>query len=123
MVLLTGALNEPENVIKATCRIKQPCNIPCPLDIPKLLHVGWYCCPKIEECRADWDKHRVAHVQDMKHAYIDYDKYGVQLNGTLTIKKVLPEDDGKTYICRGKIQLSGTVENTTVVTIIEGTIL
>lgn len=105
-------------------RIEKPCNIPCLLDIPKLLHIGWYCCSTTEECRADWDKHRVAHVEEMKYVYIDYqDKYGVELNGTLTIKKVLPEDDGKIYICRGRIQFSETVENTTMVKIIEGMIL
>ena len=105
-------------------RIEQPLNIPCLLDIKKLLHLAWYRCTTVEECRTDWVKHRIAHIEEMRDVYDDYpDRYGVKLNGTLTINKILPEDDGKIYICLGKIQFSGMVENITVVKIIEGMIL
>lgn len=106
-------------MIKA--RIDQPSTIPCPLDIPKLLHLAWYRCTTVDECITAWDKYRIAHIVDMTNVYVDYpDRYGLELNGTLTIKEVQQEDDGKLYICRGMIQHSGLVENTTILNITRG---
>ena len=86
-----------------------------------MLHIAWYRCTKDDLCRKDWDKHRIAHIEDMAKVHDDYPgRFGVELNGTLTIKKVLPEDDGMRYICRGMIQHSGMVENTTIVKITRG---
>ncbi len=86
-----------------------------------LLHLAWYRCTTVDECRTDWDKYRIGHIVDMTNVYVDYPKrYGLVLNGTLTVKDVLPEDDCKLYICRGLIQHSGVVENITIVNITKG---
>ena len=115
MILFIGA----DILIKA--RIEQPCTIACPLDIPRLQHIAWYRCTTGEECRNDWDKNRIAHIQDMKDVIVDYPgRFEVLLNGTLTIKEVQADDDGKLYLCKGEIQFSGTVQNTTIVEIIKG---
>ena len=53
---------------------------------------------------------------------MDYpERFELNTNGTLTIKEVLPEDDNKIFICRGRGPFE-TVENITVLEIIRGKI-
>ena len=84
--------------------------------------MSWNRCLTEDQCRADWDKYRIAHIKDMTKVYVDYpERFELNTNGTLTIKEVLPEDDNKIFICRGRGPFE-TVENITVLEIIRGKI-
>ena len=103
--------------------IEQPNTIPCGLDIPKLLHVGWYRCTTPDECRMDWDKSLIAHIQNKTKVHIVYpDRYDLNTDGNLIVKvaSILPEDGGKWFICRGKIQFQETMENSIILEIAKG---
>ena len=119
LILVFTVNSQPQNHIKA--RIGQNVSIPCPLDIPVLIYIGWYQCTIEDDCRSHWDEHRVAHVDNKTLVYVDYPKkYELETNGTLTIFDIVPEDDEKLFICKGKIQFSATVENITILEIITG---
>jgi len=113
----TPVASQPQNQIKA--RIGQNVSIPCPLDIPLLINIGWYRCTKEDDCRNNWDEHRVAHIDNKTLVYVDYPKkYELETNGTLTIFEIIPDDDEKLFICKGKIQFSETVDSVTILEII-----
>lgn len=119
LIILFTVASQPQNQIKA--RIGQNVSIPCPLDIPKLIHIGWYRCTLEDDCRNHWDKHRVAHIENKTLVYVDYpNKFELKTNGILTIIEITPEDDYKVFICKGKEQFSGTVDNVTILKIITG---
>ena len=108
--------SQPQNKVKV--RIGQNVSIPCPLDIPVLIDIAWYRCSIENDCRKHWDKHRVAHIFNKTLVYVDHPKkYELETNGTLTIFEIIPEDDKKLFICKGKIQFSGTVDNVTILEI------
>ena len=113
----TGA-SQSQNRVRAT--IGEPISLTCPLHIPHLTHLSWNRCSTEDQCRGDWDKHRIAHVIDMTKVYMDHpERYKLDTNGTLTIKEVLPEDDHMLFFCRGMVDF-GKVENITVLEIIKG---
>lgn len=118
VILPTGA-SQPQNRAKA--RIEEKLSMPCPLDIPRLLHLAWNRCTTEDQCRANWDKYRIARITDKTIVYVDYpERYELATNGTLTVKEVIPEDDNKLFICRGIIRYEENVENITVLEIIRG---
>ncbi|RMX59446.1 hypothetical protein pdam_00015662 [Pocillopora damicornis] len=57
-------------------------------------HISWYRCSS-HDCEHDWDRFLIAHVQNMTETISNDPNFEVYTNGTLVIKKVLPEDDGK----------------------------
>ena len=86
--------------------------------------MAWYICSTAEHCRADWDRHRIGHIENMSDVSVDYpEKFDVSLNATLSITEVLPEDDRKVFICRGKVQYVGIKEHATLIEIATGMIL
>lgn len=63
----------------------------------------------------------VAHVYNKTKVHVAYpDRYDLDTDGNLLVKKVLPEDDGKWFICRGRIQYEATMENSTFLVIAKG---
>lgn len=116
----TGA-SQSQNQVRAT--INKPLSLKCtlPILLVNLTYLSWNRCSTEDQCRADWDKHRIAHITDKTEVHLDYpERYKLDTNGTLTIKEVLPEDDNKVFICRGTVALIGVEENTTVLKIISG---
>ena len=58
----------------------------------------------------------------MKETIADNPNFDVYTNGTLLIKKVLPVDDGKMFICKTWKTLEGTGGSTTILKIKKGDI-
>lgn len=115
----TRGASQSQNQVRAT--INKPVSLKCTLPIPlvNLTHLAWNWCSTEDQCRADWDKHRIAHITDKTEVHLDYpERYKLDSNGTLTIKEVLPEDDNKVFICLGTVALIDVEENTTVLKII-----
>jgi len=116
ITLCTPGASQAQNQAKP--RIETPMSLACSLDIPSLLHLSWNQCSTENQCRADWDKHRIAHIKDMTTIYVDHpERYKLDINGTLTIKEVIPYDDNTILICRGRTPF-GIVEDITVLEII-----
>ena len=89
-----------------------------------LLDAAWYMCATAEHCTTDWDRHRIAHIENMTDVSVDYpDKFDLSLNATLSITEILPDDDRKVFICRGKVQYVGIKEHATLIEIATGMIL
>lgn len=118
VILLTGA-SHLQNRVKA--RIGKKLSMNCPLPISRLLHMSWNRCATEDQCRANWDKSRIARITDKTIVSVDHpERYELGTNGTLTVKEVIPQDDNKLFICRGKIRYEENVENVTVLEIIRG---
>ena len=62
-------------------------------------HISWYRCSTYD-CQHYRDSIRIAHVNNVKETIANDPNFNVYTNGTLVIKKVLPVDDGKKFICR-----------------------
>ncbi len=60
----------------------------------------------------------------MTNVLVDYpDRYDLEIDGNLTVKMVLPVDDGMRFICRGRIQHHEEMENSTILEITRGATL
>ena len=90
-------------------------------DPENVKHIGWYRC-STDDCAHDWDKFRIAHVQNMRVTIPDNPNFEVYTNGTLVIKKVLPVDDRKMFICIAQKTLIGRERSTTILHIAKGNI-
>ena len=90
-------------------------------DPENVKHIGWYRC-STDDCAHDWDKFRIAHVQNMRVTIPDNPNFEVYTNGTLVIKKVLPVDDRKMFICIAQKTLIGRERSTTILHIAKGDI-
>ncbi|XP_058973173.2 protein sidekick-2-like isoform X1 [Pocillopora verrucosa] len=82
-------------------------------DPENVKHIGWYRC-YTDDCANDWDKFRIAHVKNMRVTIPDNPNFEVYTNGTLVIKKVLPVDDRKMFICIAQKTLIGRERSTTI---------
>lgn len=69
----------------------------------------------------EWDKFLIAHIYNKTKVHVAYpDRYNLDNDGNLIVKEVLPEDDRKWFICRGRIQYQATIENSTILKIAKG---
>ena len=88
-------------------------------DPENVKHIGWYRCSRID-CEQHWDEFLIAHVQNMTETIPNNPNFEVYTNGTLVIKKVLPVDDGKIFICVAKERHIGIKRSTTILHIEKG---
>ena len=88
-------------------------------DPENVKHIGWYRCSS-SDCEHDWDKFLIAHVQNVTETIADNPNFEVYTNGTLVIKKVLPVDDGKMFICIAEERHIGRKRSTTILYIGKG---
>ena len=88
-------------------------------DPENVKHIGWYRCSKID-CEQHWDEFLIAHVQNMTETIPNNPNFEVYTNGTLVIKKVLPVDDGKIFICVAEERHIGRKRSTTILHIEKG---
>ena len=58
----------------------------------------------------------------MTETIVDNPNFDVYINGTLVIKKVLPVDDGKMFICIAWDRLIGRKRSTTILNITKGNV-
>ena len=79
-------------------------------------HIAWYHC-RTADCR---DKFLIAHVQNMRVAYVVNPSFDIHISGALVIKKILPVDDGKLFICMTLKNLIGIEMSTTILKIAKG---
>lgn len=83
-----------------------------PLNMPGFLHLAWYLCPTIAQCRSNWDRYRIAQIINKTIALVDFpEKFEVNVYGTLNILKVQPEYDGKALLCKAMFHRIGVREN------------
>ena len=73
-----------------------------------------------DDCEHDLDKFWIAHVQNMTETITDNPNFDVYINGTLVIKKVLPVDGGKMFVCIAWEGLMGRKRSTTILNIAKG---
>ena len=90
-------------------------------DPENVKHIGWYRCSS-SDCEHDWDKFLIAHVQNVTETIADNPNFEVYTNGTLVIKKVLPVDDGKMFICIAEERHIGRKRSTTILHVDEGNV-
>ena len=90
LLLSCSAASDPENVKK----------------------IDWHRCSTYD-CKHDLPKSRIARVQNMTVTVPDQN-LEVYTNGTLVIKKVLPADDGKWFICIPQMMHVGRERSTTI---------
>ena len=88
-------------------------------DPENVKHIGWYRCSRID-CEQHWDEFLIAHVQNMTETIADDPNFEVYTNGTLVIKKVLPVDDGKMFICVAEERHIGRKRSRTILHVDEG---
>ena len=88
-------------------------------DPENVKHIGWYRCSRID-CEQHWDEFLIAHVQNMTETIPNNPNFEVYTNGTLVIKKVLPVDDGKIFICVPEERHIGRKRSTTILHIEKG---
>ena len=108
---------------EVTVKIYERALLACPAfsDPENVTDVGWYRCSS-DDCEHDWDKFKIAYVENMTEAIPSNPNYEVYINGTLVIKKVLPVDNGKIFICMAKEKLVRNEMSTTILHIDEGNI-
>ena len=82
--------------------------------------IDWHRCSTYD-CKHELDKSRIARVQNMRVTIPD-PNFEVYANGTLVIKKVLPADDGKWFICIPQKMFIGKENSTTILHIAKGDI-
>lgn len=83
-----------------------------PLNMPGFLHLAWYLCPTIAQCRSNWDRYRIAQIINKTIALVDFpEKFELNVYGTLNILKVQPEYDGKALLCKAMFHRIGVREN------------
>ena len=83
------------------------------------IHISWYRCSTYD-CQHHWNKLRIAQVNNVKETIADDPNFNVYTNGTLVIKKVLPVDDGKMFICIVHEWLLGRNRSATILHIAKG---
>ena len=88
-------------------------------DLENVEHIGWFRC-SAADCELNWNKFRIAHVQNVKETIADNPNFDVYTNGTLLIRKILPVDDGKMFICKTQKTFEGTGGSTTILNIKKG---
>ena len=82
-------------------------------------HIRWYRCSS-HDCEHDWDRFLIAHVKNMTETFPNNPNFEVYTNGTLVIKKVLPVDDGKMFICVAEEKYIGKKRSRTILHVDEG---
>ncbi|RMX59452.1 hypothetical protein pdam_00015665, partial [Pocillopora damicornis] len=83
-------------VAEVTVKIHERRLLPCSesSDLENVEHIAWFRC-STADCELNWNKLRIAHVQNVEETIADNPNFDVFTNGTLLIRKVLPVDDGK----------------------------
>ena len=107
--------------MNVTVRIHQRYLLACSAfsDQESVKDIGWYRCTT-NDCEHEWDKHRIAHVQNMRETISDNPNFEVYTNGTLVIKRVLPVDDGKIFHCSAETNTKTHISSTTRLSITKG---
>ena len=82
--------------------------------------IDWHRCSTYD-CKNELLKTQIARVQNMR-VTIPCPNFEVYTNGTLVIKKVLPADDGKWFICIAQKMFIGNDNSTTILHIAKGDI-
>ena len=108
---------------EVTAKIHERFLLPCPTfsDPENVTSIGWYGCSN-DDCEHDWNKFLIAYVENMTDTIADNPNFELHTNHTLVIKKVLPVDDGKMFICIVKEKLVGRSMSTTILHIAKGNI-
>ena len=81
-------------------------------------YIGWYRC-STDDCEHDWDKFRIAHVEKVTETIADNPNFNVYTNRTLVIKKVLPADGEKMFICISEEKHIGRKRSTTILHVVK----
>lgn len=105
-------------VAEVTVKIHERRLLPCSesSDLENVEHIGWFRC-STADCELNWNKLRIAHVQNVEETIADNPDFDVFTNGTLLIRKVLPVDDGKMFICKTQKTFEGVGGSTTILNI------
>ena len=108
-------------VAEVTVKIHERRLLPCSesSDLENVEHIGWFRC-STADCELNWNKLRIAHVRNVEETIADNPNFDVFTNGTLLIRKVLPVDDGKMFICKTQKTFEGTGGSTTILNIKKG---
>ena len=88
-------------------------------DPENVKHIGWYRC-STDDCEHDCDKFLIAHVQNVTEKIADNPNFNVYTNRTLAIKKVLPADGEKMFICISEEKYIGRKRSTTILHAVKG---
>ena len=101
-------------VAEVTVKIHERLLLSCSAasDPENVKRIDWYRCSTYH-CKNEWLKYRIARVQNMSVTVPD-SNFEVYTNGTLVIKKVLPADDGKWFICIPQMMHVGRERSTTI---------
>ena len=81
-------------------------------------YIGWYRC-STDDCEHDRDKFRIAHVEKVTETIADNPNFNVYTNRTLVIKKVLPADGEKMFICIFEEKHTGRKRSTTILHVVK----
>ena len=106
---------------EVTLKINQSFQLACPAfsDPENVTSIGWHRCSS-DDCEHDWDKFKIAHVQNRNETIADNPNFEVNTDGTLFIKRVQPVDDGKMFICSAIEKHVGIKRSTTILHIAKG---
>ena len=101
-------------VAEITVKIHERLSLSCSAasDPENVKKIDWYRCSTYH-CKNELQKYRIALVQNMSVTVPD-PNFEVYTNGTLVIKKVLPADDGKWFICIPQMMHVGRERSTTI---------
>ena len=102
-------------VAEVTVKIHERLLLSCPAvsDPENVKRIDWHRCSTYD-CKHELDKSQIARVQNMRVTVPDRN-FEVYTNGTLVIKKVLPADDGKWFICIPQKMFIGEEKNSTTI--------
>ena len=95
-------------------------------DPGNLKHVSWYLCssnPEKDGCDSDGKTILIAQVRSTggkKHKNVPDQKFDVYDNGTLVIKEVIAEYDGKMFLCSAWVDLKERDSFAAILNIAEG---
>ena len=81
-------------------------------------YIGWYRC-STDDCEHERDKFRIAHVEKVTETIADNPNFNVYTNRTLVIKKVLPADGEKMFICIFEEKHTGRKRSTTILHVVK----
>ena len=81
-------------------------------------YIGWYRC-STDDCEHDRDKFRIAHGEKVTETIADNPNFNVYTNRTLVIKKVLPADGEKMFICIFEEKHTGRKRSTTILHVVK----
>nr|XP_058957466.1 immunoglobulin superfamily member 10-like [Pocillopora verrucosa] len=110
----SSSLIQRPKVAEVTVKIYERLLLSCSAasDPGNVKRIDWHRCSTYD-CKHELDKSRIARVQNMRVTIPD-PNFEVYVNGTLVIKKVLPADDGKWFICIPQKMFIGKENSTTI---------